>query len=455
MFGLFGYPDTEHPNTDYKLLFMKIESLEIRQLNQFSRLLLDFTYPKGHLKAGQPLEKICIIGQSGTGKTTILKILESLFTEHHNSSYPLTKWHIRDNGATYRVRVLASGTKSYRRLEGQGVINVPFEDISTNKKNALMFMPADFLSVNSMDTDEEAYVGKSTYNFGEISVNAIWNRLLDDVREHKRKMKEIMDLINSINSSNRPASQKREEAIPLYNQLEELEQINNNPLKSLAAECLDIALEQFNLKVVTDYKDDDTSDKIEFIKLADKNGKVIPNGLLSSGTKQFILSAIPFYLLKPDDTVILFDEPERSLYPNIQKLLVDHYSKLAKDSQFFYATHSPIVASCFDPWEVIELKFDVNGYIYQEQYYEGERHVNNYIVHPKYLTYELILKQVFDVQDTEGDDRAKKMTEFFMLEDRLKAFKKRGDNQSDEFNNTMQKYLNIGNLISWPTELES
>ncbi len=54
---------------------MKIEYLEIKNYKQFTDLTLDLTYPRGHEKEGQPLDKICIIGQSGTGKTNLLKII--------------------------------------------------------------------------------------------------------------------------------------------------------------------------------------------------------------------------------------------------------------------------------------------------------------------------------------------------------------------------------------------
>ncbi|MFN5847914.1 MAG: hypothetical protein ACK43K_05460, partial [Chitinophagales bacterium] len=54
---------------------MKVTRIEIKDFNQFKSLDIDLTYPKGHAKEGQPLDKVCFIGQSGTGKTTLLKIL--------------------------------------------------------------------------------------------------------------------------------------------------------------------------------------------------------------------------------------------------------------------------------------------------------------------------------------------------------------------------------------------
>lgn len=36
---------------------------------------LDLTYPLGHPKAGQPLDKVCLIGQSATGKTQLMRLM--------------------------------------------------------------------------------------------------------------------------------------------------------------------------------------------------------------------------------------------------------------------------------------------------------------------------------------------------------------------------------------------
>lgn len=57
---------------------MKIASLTIKNFKQFKDLSLDLTYPKGHEKAGQPLDKICIIGQSGTGKTNLFRYYQKI-----------------------------------------------------------------------------------------------------------------------------------------------------------------------------------------------------------------------------------------------------------------------------------------------------------------------------------------------------------------------------------------
>ena len=134
--------------------------------------------------------------------------------------------------------------------------------------------------------------------------------------------------------------------------LEDWKKSEFNPIQDVADNCLDKLLANYKLKVKTEL-DIKTKDDIGFIKIEDYSNNEIPNGLWSTGTKQVILSALPLYLLKPKHTVILFDEPERSLYPDLQRLIIDFYSGLTEDCQFFYSTHSPRIASSFEPWEIV------------------------------------------------------------------------------------------------------
>lgn len=55
---------------------MKLKSLHIDSYRHLQNINFDFTYPEGHPKFGQPLEKICIIGQSATGKTSTLELIK-------------------------------------------------------------------------------------------------------------------------------------------------------------------------------------------------------------------------------------------------------------------------------------------------------------------------------------------------------------------------------------------
>lgn len=190
--------------------------------------------------------------------------------------------------------------------------------------------------------------------------------------------------------------------------------------------------------------------------MEDVNGDVVPYHLLSTGTKQIILTALPLYLLKPDQTIILCDEPERSLYPNLQKFIIEYYTGLTKNSQFFFATHSPIISSCFEPWEIIELKFYDKGYVYQEQYYPKgkERHVDNYTIIPSYLTYDLMLSKVFDIEETHPQDRSEKIAEVLMLRNQLVKHKEKNTINSPEAKEVYKNYRNLAEKLFWNFETD-
>ncbi len=48
--------------------------MHIKGFQQFEDTVLDFTHPE----TGEPLEKICFIGRNGTGKSTLLRLIDVL-----------------------------------------------------------------------------------------------------------------------------------------------------------------------------------------------------------------------------------------------------------------------------------------------------------------------------------------------------------------------------------------
>ncbi len=112
-----------------------------------------------------------------------------------------------------------------------------------------------------------------------------------------------------------------------------------------------------------------TDQLIAYIK-DKKNHKNIPFGALSSGIKNLIyslgyLTSLYFNRSIKSSTVI-FDEPEFSLFPDILLKLIDFYTnpKDFPNTQFFFATHSPLIASQFEPEERVCLHFDDERKVY-------------------------------------------------------------------------------------------
>ena len=92
-----------------------------------------------------------------------------------------------------------------------------------------------------------------------------------------------------------------------------------------------------------------------------KTDEVIPIQNSSTGTKGILLSFFPLFKLDIKESIILIDEPERSLYPDMQMDLMEHYKKLVPDAQIIVATHSPFIAASFEAEERFILYFDEEG----------------------------------------------------------------------------------------------
>lgn len=154
------------------------------------------------------------------------------------------------------------------------------------------------------------------------------------------------------------------------------------------------------------------------------------------------------YLLKPKHTIVLFDEPERSLYPDLQRFIIDFYSSLTEDCQFFYATYSPIIASSFEPWEIVELKFDEEGHVYRELYYEGENHVDKYKYNPRYMRWDDILQRIFDMENDGSILRKEKLDELAKYNVKYKKLMKQKKAETEEGKNILNNIQRLSKELS-------
>jgi ABC-type lipoprotein export system ATPase subunit len=449
---------------------MKVSKIELDDFHQFKDVKIDLTYPNGHPKGGQPLDKVCIIGQSGTGKSTLLKIIgghtftiNSLFKEYRPEDFKKVYVTKQFNFISAEIQVSKNEDKNapaYEYLETaltEKGTRILFDETIAKEtkylesvKTHFIFFPADLHY--EFESSGSNLSSKKVIDFTKDKVGDVWNLVFEEIQkfqEEELKLKQEIAKVAVESGSNVRAIQKA------VRKLENWKKTAENPINRLADECLDPILKFINLKVKRDFSFDAKSD-IGLVKLEDLNGNEVPYHLLSTGTKQILLTALPLYLLKPDQTLILCDEPERSLYPSLQRTIIDYYTGLTKQSQFFFATHSPIIASCFEPWEIVELKFDKNGYVYQEQYYpEGEdRHVDNYNIIPSYLTYDLMLSKVFDLDETHSHDRSEKITEVLTLRNQLLKHKEKNTITSPEAKQLYRDYRILAGKLFWNFETE-
>ena len=451
---------------------MKVKELYIKNYHQFEDFKLDLTYPEGYVdkdgnsKAGQPLDKICFIGQSGTGKTSLFEIIQNFI----KYAYVLAGAPDKSLGVTESDRLndgtcvtLYSDHSNFNRLkisaeiehnqimlhskpsfaEAKGIVKQGFKETLPIS----IVYPVDF--INNLASLTYAYSGKEGLflNFGGDSYSEIWykiNQKITEYREHQiQKSLAISEITGKIGF-------KSEDILEAARKYQEWEQNNPNPLQDLADRVLDRILNKFNLRVRTRL-DFEKIEDVKTIKIENLEGQEVPYDFQSTGTKQIFLSMLPLYTLKPNRTAIFFDEPERSLYPDIQKEIVDIYTSLTTDCQFFYATHSPIIASSFDPWEIVELKFNPKtGKVYQELYYEEERHVDNYKFHPKYLRWDDILGRIFDLEEEGNPERMKALKRLAILESKLK----KNSISKEDKEVLWVEYSKLSKLTGWTTPMK-
>lgn len=465
---------------------MKISNLVIKNFKQFKDLSLDLTYPKGHEKEGQPLDKICIIGQSGTGKTNLLDIIKKSvidFSNNQASYKPFSEFVGQSTDDKYitntfftqsNVEVKSLFTKDKSQIDFTK--NNESELFSDFEKNYFVgvgktsiFSNANENNQNSMsDSDKvllEGYINHRTevirlgikvYGLTsfEKELENIDKKILDIKQKYNSienslkqlKTKNFIDrYIVNINDGNENIWDMMKLRIDDYQILRsqyndlltsrlleddtyskenyrqdilDWESKNENLLEKISFVLNDI-LKYFNLELTKIDENQKNYNGLIFKDLSNEN--IIDYDNLSTGTKNFISTFIPLKTYAPKDSILLIDEPENSFYPNIQKLLTDLYMEVGENNQVIFATHSPIIASSFEPWEIVELKFDKNNQIYRELYFEGENHIDNYFIDPRMLTWTGILTDVFDLkEDSNFTFRENKLMEYIRLEKELK-----------------------------------
>jgi predicted ATPase len=480
---------------------MKVKELYIKKYHQFEDFHLNLTYPEGHKKAGKPLDKVCFIGQSGTGKTSLLGVLK--FFIENNNKYNLGKpsindleegsWadfgiefkHVDHTGVGIYIPRLTVNEDIFGKLalnifhrDGFGDVlnfldgtwnilknvdfwsnNAPiarsffqqyFEKIYNNLKNPILFnFPCDILLTKKENSSINQNESNNLYDervvdFENYDINQIWKTINEAIiQDRELEIKRSLEISKIL----RNPKVSKVELDKATDEFRKWREETPNPIQDLADNYLDKIIGRFNLKVKTELDFEKTED-IETIKIQQKNGKEIPFEALSTGTKQVILTALPLYSLKPKDSIILFDEPERSLYPDIQAEIVKFYTDMAPECQFFFATHSPLVASSFEPWEIVELKFnEETGNVYQELYYDSVkgRHVDNYTIDPRYLRWDGILKKVFDLEKEGNDMRVRELVNLATLESQLKNNNLTIEQKKEKF----EEYKKLATLLNW------
>lgn len=366
---------------------MKLKKLHINSFRHLEDLKFDFTYPEDfHIveKRGKPLDKICIIGQSATGKTGLLELI---FNEISYIQLIYTINNKLDNFSDEK------NIRKFIHLDGE--ISVEIEEELLNKiSNRIDYKSNEYVENNSSSGSLAKLIEKyyplyylksnliseqncSILNESPLSLNEQYRDKIDNIEDYIfRKYANIMafddnvdkniwfSIVNSfikykIEFSNKVAELLNEKGLAadfkkFEKEYKNWEKNNINPLLYFAQKFNPI-IDKLGLEI-------DMTNQSYSIPIKNKRTEeIISIHDISTGTKGLLLSFLPLYQLNTQDSIILIDEPERSLYPDIQMELVGFYQKLAPEAQFVVATHSPFVAASFEPCERFILYFDEDG----------------------------------------------------------------------------------------------
>lgn len=362
---------------------MKILNLHIDQFRHLENLDFDFTYQSGE-RRGQILDKICFIGQSATGKTGLLELVYEHITNITNLELIDNKYlagldnPVKNINGEINIlfgnevlglrnkQIIFKGEK-YKFENKGGTVTplIPYQDqndIFYFKANLISDKNIDIFTKSPIDLFEQYYsdtnfslkkIRQKKIDLTEFSTifndevdTKIWISFIEDILEYRKNFTQKMsELIHK----GLLADTKK-----LSIEFQKWQKENTNVLESFA-EKFNPILEKLNLEV--DLINTEFSIPIK----NKKNDEIIPIQNTSTGTKGLLLSFLPLFKLDTKDSIILIDEPERSLYPDMQMDLMEHYQNLAPEAQFIVATHSPFIAASFEPDERFILYFDEEG----------------------------------------------------------------------------------------------
>ncbi|MDQ6763333.1 MAG: ATP-binding protein [Bacteroidota bacterium] len=356
---------------------MQLKSLHIDSYRHLQNLDFDFTYPEGHVKFGQPLEKVCIIGQSATGKTGILELVKDSFSKLNGLKTIQHKFFADEYQLSFNGKIaFLSSDDGLLELKDKTITKDKKEYINgheggevnklLNGRLKLIYLSSDVISKEAInifnqnplniitELSKEQYAGfqlrynsaNYIYEFGHEVNQELWFSLLDKILDYRKRFNQMAsELLNKglIGDLNK-----------LNSRYATWSETNENPLITFANKFNPV-LNRLNLEIDlinTEYP----------IPIKSKNkDEIIPVAALSTGTKQLLLSMFPLFELDTSHSIILIDEPERSLFPDMQIDLISHYQRLAPNAQFIVATHSPFIAAAFEPEERFILYFNEEG----------------------------------------------------------------------------------------------
>jgi predicted ATP-binding protein involved in virulence len=389
---------------------MKITEIRIKNYRQFRNFHLSLRHPDTQA----PLEKVCLIGSNGTGKSTLLQwlseVLQGRIDPPIKSSFH--QWDFvslmggciqAGNESTYFIAQPSKDTfpgvpprlaiayfpasiQANGQWENLWLPQMPPVDDLLSEALAELQLSSeqvsDRLTLKDSGCDLLIYASpdgssqlrqelpQTTLNqalpffdrmpaYHHVSyenVAGFWNVLIYQI---KRRESEKLAFWEA------PETQQREvaEARRLFDEThpEILTELAKQWNLILERAGLEFDLENAKIPVQLN------ENLLAYIRSRHTPDQPIPYNQLSTGIRNLIFRLGHIYSLyfnrQIDRGFLLIDEPELSLFPDLLYDIIDRYLAIIQNTQMFVATHSPIIAGQFEPYERIILEFDDRGFV--------------------------------------------------------------------------------------------
>lgn len=316
---------------------MKIRKLKYKNDEILGNLELDFVNPT----TNKPYSTVVLVGENGTGKTTILKTISDYI--NIITLRPFDYIEYEAEGREYRIEPLQNGNPTFHtRID---LTEGTKEEIRRDSFNDSEGMRADKKDMRYYP----CVFSKARADFKTGKINSVLTKELDtdihvdDKEDDYTSLKQL--IVDIDNQDNAEYTQRNKVARLDYAQF----------LPTSKMYRFSNAFNSFFCDINFDRIENVSNEKVILFK---KNNKDVPIDGLSTGEKQIVFRGA--YLLKNsgkmENGLAFIDEPELSMHPLWQRKVLEYFCNLFTDTitgnqkvQLFYASHSEyVVASALE-----------------------------------------------------------------------------------------------------------
>ncbi|MCA1992415.1 MAG: ATP-binding protein [Coleofasciculus sp. S288] len=378
---------------------MKIAKIILKGFQQFENFCLDLVNPE----TGKPPEKVCFIGSNGTGKSTLLRLIINVLNMAKGAAHHPNQLA---NNPFFAVKIYApSGNffACYPPYGGYGGYSAPIVYYNADVEHTAEWhrfvtdptqytMPPNFCVQHYITSQPVPPLGSDRDVV--IHVPADQSLLLEQENLPVTTLNEALNLFqnfpvfHSVSIANANEFwkimiylvKKRESDYQQYlknpeNKKKTIEEVETEFEKNNPEILLEIG-ELWNRILAKAGLEFDTegaripvqlNENLQAYVKVKSSGQSLTYNSLSSGIRNYIFKLghirALYFQRHIERGFLLVDEPENSLYPDLLYDLIDEYLSIIENTQLFVATHSPIIAAQFEPYERIHLDFDDREFV--------------------------------------------------------------------------------------------